>query len=145
MFSCESGEASFDSNVLKYRVSFSEIKKLKIKLYIYYWNKTNINFNDFYVINIYYKYFLFLFIRKKFIQIACTLPTYISSFKMLWRSTIPYHCWSLQEKETSMILQNVVLIWILRMFFRILDCWNSWWTCTWTSIQQNSLISAQEK
>ena len=35
VFCCESGEASFDSNVLKYRVSFSKIMKLKIKLYIY--------------------------------------------------------------------------------------------------------------
>ena len=52
MFSCESGEASFDSNVLKYCVSFPKIIKLKIKLYIYYWDKTNINVNDFNVINI---------------------------------------------------------------------------------------------
>ena len=50
VFSCESGETSFDSNILKYRVSFPKIIKLKIKLYIYYWNKTNINVNDFYVI-----------------------------------------------------------------------------------------------
>ena len=68
VFSCESGEISFDSNVLKYRVRFPKIIKLEIKLYIY-WNRINISVNDFDVINI----LMFFFCKEKIHPICLSL------------------------------------------------------------------------